>query len=172
MEFEIEEINYKIGEYQTTSHNEVINFPVVNATDLSYSSFFEKFMLENVPCVIKNIANNWEATRTWVSDGKPNIEYLGEKYAHTKVIIYNCSERYFNSQQCKESTLTEYLDYWKEKRTDRLYYLKDWHLKLQCKDDNFYETPIYFASDWLNEYFTQCTNDDYRFVYIGQQGTW
>ena len=35
-----------------------------------------------------------------------------------------------------------------------------------------YETPIYFAVDWLNEYWMQGTEDDYRFVYIGPKGSW
>jgi hypothetical protein len=37
-----------------------------------------------------------------------------------------------------------------------------------------YETPKYFKSDWLNEYWDQCndSSDDYRFVYIGPKGSW
>ena len=35
-----------------------------------------------------------------------------------------------------------------------------------------YETPMYFAVDWLNEYWMQGNKDDYRFVYIGPQGSW
>jgi hypothetical protein len=31
---------------------------------------------------------------------------------------------------------------------------------------------MYFAVDWLNEYWMQGNKDDYRFVYIGPQGSW
>ena len=39
---------------------------------------------------------------------------------------------------------------------------------------NYYFLPIYFSSDWLNEFsdFRTDTQDDFRFVYIGPQGTW
>jgi len=43
-------------------------------------------------------------------------------------------------------------------------------------DYNAYDVPIYFKSDWLNEYWDECTSsdvsDDYRFVYFGPKGSW
>jgi len=37
-----------------------------------------------------------------------------------------------------------------------------------------YDTPIYFKSDWLNEFWDQRSDvaDDYRFVYMGPKGSW
>lgn len=37
-----------------------------------------------------------------------------------------------------------------------------------------YETPMYFKSDWLNEFWDQRSDvsDDYRFVYMGPKGSW
>jgi len=37
-----------------------------------------------------------------------------------------------------------------------------------------YETPLYFKSDWLNEFWDQRSDvaDDYRFVYMGPKGSW
>lgn len=37
-----------------------------------------------------------------------------------------------------------------------------------------YETPVYFESDWLNEFWDQRSDvaDDYRFVYMGPKGSW
>ncbi|XP_066141900.1 2-oxoglutarate and iron-dependent oxygenase JMJD4 [Euwallacea fornicatus] len=148
------------------------NIQVLDGKNLSYGDFFENYMFRNRPCLIKNVSNNWEATSKWVVNGRPNIEYLNYKYKDTNAIIYNCSERYFNSQKCIESTLGEYVKLWKQVEQEGIYYLKDWHLKLQCPEDTFYEVPIYFASDWLNEYFIHCTDDDYRFVYVGQKGSW
>lgn len=41
-------------------------------------------------------------------------------------------------------------------------------------DYDAYRTPIYFRSDWLNEYWDSQRDspDDYRFVYIGPNGSW
>jgi len=41
-------------------------------------------------------------------------------------------------------------------------------------DYSSYSTPVFFQSDWLNEFWdsrTDCS-DDYRFVYIGPKGSW
>lgn len=35
-----------------------------------------------------------------------------------------------------------------------------------------YTTPIYFSSDWLNEYWDMLDVDDYRFIYMGPKGSW
>ena len=37
-----------------------------------------------------------------------------------------------------------------------------------------YETPVYFKSDWLNEFWDKRSDvsDDYRFVYMGPKGSW
>ncbi|KAM4794588.1 2-oxoglutarate and iron-dependent oxygenase JMJD4 isoform 1-T1 [Cyanocitta cristata] len=35
-----------------------------------------------------------------------------------------------------------------------------------------YSTPVYFSSDWLNEYWDAVAVDDYRFVYMGPKGSW
>lgn len=37
-----------------------------------------------------------------------------------------------------------------------------------------YETPVYFKSDWLNEFWDRRSDvsDDYRFVYMGPKGSW
>lgn len=37
-----------------------------------------------------------------------------------------------------------------------------------------YETPAFFQSDWLNEFWDEWTEmkDDYRFVYMGPKGSW
>ncbi len=39
-------------------------------------------------------------------------------------------------------------------------------------EHNTYKTPIYFSSDWLNEYWDTIEVDDYRFVYMGPKGSW
>jgi len=39
-------------------------------------------------------------------------------------------------------------------------------------EHNTYKNPIYFSSDWLNEYWDTSEVDDYRFVYMGPKGSW
>lgn len=49
------------------------------------------------------------------------------------------------------------------------------YVLINCRlhaDDKLYETPAYFASDWLNEYCKDNSIDDYRFVYMGPKNSW
>ncbi|KAJ8953862.1 hypothetical protein NQ314_007202, partial [Rhamnusium bicolor] len=174
MNFEID-TSSNSGLVYKSDYDLMVDIPVFNASKLSYNDFFQNYMLRNAPCIIKNITDLWETSLFWLKHNKPNFDYLLEKYGQSKVTIYNCSERYYNSQKTREAGFDEYLNYWKNfnelSDVSTLDYLKDWHLKLINKDDNFYEVPIYFASDWLNEYYTQCLNDDYRFVYMGPKNT-
>lgn len=39
-------------------------------------------------------------------------------------------------------------------------------------EHNVYSTPVFFSSDWLNEYWDTLEVDDYRFVYMGPKGSW
>lgn len=79
--------------------------------------------------------------------------------------------------------INDYIDYWinssrskdKEYKNKKLLYLKDWHCVKEHKNLTIYQTPKYFASDWLNEYYLGNKNDlkdDYMFVYMGPKGTW
>lgn len=96
------------------------------------------------------------------------------------VPVADCNKRYYNSQEKNEMIVKNFLNYWQELRINNypknasLLYLKDWHCKKDHPEMKFYDVPKYFASDWLNEYFTgqKELNDDYMFVYIGPKGTW
>lgn len=120
-----------------------------------------------------------------------NFTYL-RKHINGKISvpIANCQKNYFNSHEKIELNFGEYLNYWheriqhdrNEKRNctdnngnvveDKLLYLKDWHLRREMPNYEFYVTPIYFSSDWLNEYCVEKGQDDYRFVYMGPKRTW
>ncbi|RZC38393.1 jmjC domain-containing protein 4, partial [Asbolus verrucosus] len=136
--------------------------PVIN-TELSYNDFFKNYLQCNIPCIIKNVTLNWEAHSKWLTDkNKPNLNYLRNKYGTCDVTVYDCNERYFNSQQTEICKLETYLDTIWGVDSPKLKYLKDWHLKNTYKEDNFYQVPIYFASDWLNEFLVENSEDDYR----------
>jgi len=94
------------------------------------------------------------------------------------VPISDCNTKYFNSNPKQEMSFNEFIDYLKkvqkigynyEENGLKILYLKDWHFVHQFPDYKAYETPVYFESDWINEYFIKNIhlNDDYRFVYFG-----
>ena len=45
-------------------------------------------------------------------------------------------------------------------------------------DKEWYVTPVFFQSDWLNEFLAEQSweidkeNDDYKFLYIGPKNSW
>lgn len=175
MEIEIEENLNKTS--CTNCALQLTEFPAVD-TSLTYNQFFKNYILKNVPCKIENICASWECSKYWVEANKPNFSYLESKYGQCKAIVYDCKKKYFNSQKCENTVFCEFLKYWRgyidsNYNDDKsLLYLKDWHLKNCFPEDNFYEVPLYFASDWLNEYLCANNKDDYRFVYMGSKGTW
>ena len=146
-------------------------FPVKNCENMSYNEFFHQHMVKNLPCLIKNLMTNWKAMTDFVLDNEPNIDFFATLDTTKEVPVANCSAKYFNSQEKCSMTLQEYLDYWMSDRSELLY-LKDWHFtKDHPGGQDFYQVPDYFKSDWLNEYW-QDKNDDYKFVYLGPQGSW
>ncbi|XP_023018445.2 jumonji domain containing 4 [Leptinotarsa decemlineata] len=173
--FEIESSHPDFEGYY--NYNSLNGIEVLEGSKLMYDNFFENYMLPNIPCVIKGVTSKWKSSQLWVKDDAPNFQYLSEKYGNNNVTVHKCSERYYNCQKSYKTTLTDYLEYFQEctsqdSNPSKLEYLKNWHLKLKYQEDDFYEVPIFFASDWLNEYYTHCSDDDYRFVYMGPKGTW
>ena len=112
----------------------------------------------------------WKAMTDFVLDNQPNIDYFANLDQVQEVPVANCSAKYFNSQEKCSMPLKEYVKYWKSSRSELLY-LKDWHLTKDHPGLDFYQVPDYFKSDWLNEYW-QDKDDDYKFVYLGPQGSW
>ncbi|NXT61896.1 JMJD4 protein, partial [Chaetops frenatus] len=99
------------------------------------------------------------------------------------VPVANCDIREYNSNPKELLPFKEFLEYWRESignghRSSRgCLYLKDWHLsrsglipKILPLGMDFYSTPVYFSSDWLNEYWDSVGLDDFRFVYMGPKG--
>lgn len=172
MLFEIN--NYYKQLLQTNYNNFNDRITVLDGKCLNYHDFFQDYIVLNKPCIIKNIANNWESHKLWHKERKINYNYLRERYGSLKVTVYNCLKRYYNCHETYDTTLAHYLNYFEdsESHKDRLDYLKNWHLRLNTLD-SFYDVPVFFASDWLNEYYVNCVkSDDYRFVYMGPKNTW
>mmetsp|Transcript_18357 Transcript_18357/g.45059 ORF Transcript_18357/g.45059 Transcript_18357/m.45059 type:complete len:304 (+) Transcript_18357:480-1391(+) len=51
-------------------------------------------------------------------------------------------------------------------------YVKDWHFPREYPEYNAYNVPEHFRDDWMNRYATETGSDDFRFLYIGPEGTW
>ncbi|XP_008838072.1 2-oxoglutarate and iron-dependent oxygenase JMJD4 [Nannospalax galili] len=148
-----------------------------------YADFVKGFLLPNLPCVFSSaFTEGWGSRRRWVtSAGKPDFEYLLQKYGDVVVPVANCEVREYNSNPKEHMPFRDYVSYWKEyiqggcSSPRGCLYLKDWHL---CRDssvedlEDVFTLPVYFSSDWLNEFWDALNVDDYRFVYAGPMGTW
>ncbi|KAL4712894.1 hypothetical protein ACJJTC_011964 [Scirpophaga incertulas] len=139
--------------------------------NIKYGNFFENYLMKNLPCIIKNVSGHWECSRRWRIDNEIDYDYLTNVYGDLEAPVADCSELNSNTHCKVNMTVKNYMNYMKHK-TDKLQYLKDWHLKRNRPNDNFYEIPIMFASDWLNEFSDDKTEDDYKFVYIGPKDSW
>lgn len=178
----------EISEFDTFSTQETVDLnqiqiDKINCHDLSFELFYEKYMKQNQPLVIQSIPQKWKSTQTWIKlteelNTTLDFNYLKEKISNHKVPIANCTKKHLNAHEKFEMDFHDFLDYWESAMItgtisdDKLWYLKDWHLKKLYPLYDFYEIPQYFGSDWLNEYCRRNEQDDYMFVYMGPKGTW
>ncbi|XP_055955371.1 2-oxoglutarate and iron-dependent oxygenase JMJD4 [Patella vulgata] len=149
----------------------------------SYEEFFTNYLLPNRPCIFGSaVTSKWQSRKDWVSsvDGSPHLEFFKENFGDITVPVADCGKEEFSSHPKEDMTLSEYVDYLVQYKQDgypeheRCLYLKDWHFIRDCPDYHAYTTPVYFSSDWLNEFWDirERIHDDYRFVYIGPKGSW
>lgn len=149
------------------------DIPRISAADLSFGEFFDKFLSKNLPVIITEANLLTPFSLQWLnSDNSLNIDKLEEILSDHEVPVANCSRQYFNSHEKTTMKFKDYANYWRhrDKNADLLY-LKDFHFKHEFPHVDFYNVPQYFASDWLNEYLLDKEREDYRFVYIGAEGT-
>ncbi|XP_039076185.1 2-oxoglutarate and iron-dependent oxygenase JMJD4 isoform X2 [Hyaena hyaena] len=146
----------------------------------AYADFFKGYLLPNRPCVFSSsFTAGWGSRRHWVTpSGKPNFEHLLRKYGDVVVPVANCGVQEYNSNPKEHMPLRDYISYWQEyiqggySSPRGCLYLKDWHLCRDASAEDVFTLPVYFSSDWLNEYWDALDVDDYRFVYMGPTGTW
>ncbi|PNJ39294.1 JMJD4 isoform 6 [Pongo abelii] len=146
----------------------------------SYADFVRSFLLPNLPCVFSSaFTQGWGSRRRWVTPaGRPDFDHLLRTYGDVVVPVANCGVQEYNSNPKEHMPLRDYITYWKEyiqagySSPRGCLYLKDWHL---CRDfpmEDVFTLPVYFSSDWLNEFWDALDVDDYRFVYAGPAGSW
>ncbi|XP_035958621.1 2-oxoglutarate and iron-dependent oxygenase JMJD4 isoform X13 [Halichoerus grypus] len=145
----------------------------------SYADFFKGYLLPNVPCVFSSsFTEGWGSRRRWVTPGgKPAFEHLLRNYGDVVVPVANCGVQEYNSNPKEHMLLRDYISYWEDyiqggySSPRGCLYLKDWHLCRDASAEDVFTLPVYFSSDWLNEYWDALDVDDYRFIYMGPAGT-
>lgn len=161
--------------------------PVIKRLDRppTYAEFLSNHLISNSPALIgKDLVDSWPAFHLWGSgsdEGSIDWDYLVSVYGTQTVSITDC--RAPPTDSCTEEiTLSEVLRRWLSAEHDAstnkdqpLLYVKDWHLARWVSRNPaaqpFYTTPYLFADDWLNYHYCTFTDDDFRFVYLGIQGT-
>ncbi|ORX59455.1 Clavaminate synthase-like protein [Hesseltinella vesiculosa] len=146
----------------------------------SYSTFLNKHLLGNQPAVIgPKWIDHWPARQNWIQplagqgdhqpQWQPDYEYLRRTFGQAKVQVALCDEQEFSDQKRIDMTFDEFVTQWQQPGS--LHYLKDWHFAKAFPDQVMYQVPELFADDWMNEYWLQHSEDDYRFCYMGGHGT-
>ena len=140
----------------------------------SYTQFFLQHLIPNEPALLNVDINNWACKRQWSDDNNQNsfnIHKFCDLYKNLTAPVYDCSKTYHNSNPCQDVQIKDFKSIWLED-VNGSRYLKDWHLYKEYKKqdkldkDMFYQVPVYFQSDWLNEYYdSKSVDDDYRVVY-------
>ncbi|XP_058227406.1 arginine-specific demethylase JMJ20 isoform X1 [Rhododendron vialii] len=172
----------------------------VNGKELSYSDFVQRYLLKNEPVVLTGLMDDWRACKDWVlPDGRPNLPFFSTHFGSSTVQVAYCYTKEFTDQKREEMSVSEFIGDWLEFSSGEfndgksLLYLKDWHfVKVRIRSKEYpeylaYTTPLFFRDDWLNLYLDKyCMHEDpetdkekseiccsdYRFVYMGEKGTW
>lgn len=56
--------------------------------DLSYNSFFCKYLIPNKPCIIQsNVTKDWLCRKNWIQNGTPNFSLLHELFGKFHICI-------------------------------------------------------------------------------------
>ncbi|XP_045854812.1 2-oxoglutarate and iron-dependent oxygenase JMJD4 isoform X3 [Meles meles] len=152
---------------------------IASPASFSYADFLKRYLLPNVPCVFScAFTEAWGARRCWVTPGgRPDFQHLLRTYGDAVVPVADCGRQEYNAHPKEHMLLRDYLRYWAEhiesgySSPRGCLYLKDWHLCRDSSVEDVFTLPVYFSSDWLNEYWDALDVDDYRFVYMGPAGS-
>jgi hypothetical protein len=141
--------------------------------DLTYQQFVKTYMITNQPVVIRGLTENWNVSQHWVNqDGEPHVIEIANLVADDVADVHIQAEPGFPEARprCESWTIRDYVRWWIDHKNDpksNILYLKDYTFSAKHPEYDVYEWPQYFQDDWLNE----CTNNSYRFIYLGPKGT-
>ncbi|CAF2104237.1 unnamed protein product [Rotaria magnacalcarata] len=147
----------------------------------TYDTFIRECLLKNRPALFTascGFMDDWPCITEWLNKDRtePDFDRLINLYGHMTVPITKCSStitEYSSDDNKLTMHFDEFVSLWRNNETAAEYYCKDWHLQKMSDETKplFYSTPTYFQSDWLNEKCLAENEDDFRFVYMGGDGT-
>ena len=126
----------------------------------------ESYLMCNKPCILTpSLTKDWPCFQFWTQFNEPSMEpspawdYLAKVYGCQGVTVADCRTRHFSDQKRCETTVAEAIrqfQFTPNSGAERpLYYIKDWHLIQQSRDDlsmtswdrQPYSTPDLFRDD-------------------------
>lgn len=166
--------------------------PVIDQDD--YATFRDIYLTRNVPVMFSaEVTAEWVSRRKWVqrqeekqvsSIGYPEWDYLNRAHGHELVQVISCDDDeeelmgqssilHIDDADMLPTTFGELLKVWR-RGDGRTLYLKDWHLarQLACRENGgqqaieaaLHTVPKCWQDDWMNDYYSAETDDDFRFV--------
>lgn len=156
---------------------------------MSSAVFFERFATPNLPVVLLDVVQAWDAFRVWRAPGGiPDYRHLADFFGDTDVPVTDCgalSGAAYGAGQGLRMCAREFFELAAAREVtpgggnDSLLYLKDWHM--QRSFQGLYDAPDFLAAplhDWLNLHMDTAGadsripgEDDFRFCYAGVAGT-
>lgn len=149
--------------------------PRISSLDLTYQQFFSEFMLKNLPVIITDLQVTTELSATFCTGDDVNYDILEETFKDHEVPVAGIASNNYETQKRNRMKFKDYLNYMRNYQSGSMLdvlYLKDFHIKNEFPDINVFNVPHFFGSDWLNEYEIDKKQDDYRFMYMGPEGSW
>ena len=159
--------------------------------------FYFSFQVQNLPAVLDGpLPDSWGAlqklTKRVGKECIPDIDAIvGMAGADTMVPVdVGARDGVSSGQETvrRQMALRDFAAWWKSRdcASDTVFYLKDWHMARDLGMSGvLYEPILHFAEehDWLNGWWDRVNAerlrgessgrlDDYRFVYIGCEGSW
>ncbi|KAJ2437635.1 hypothetical protein GGF42_008557 [Coemansia sp. RSA 2424] len=140
--------------------------------DITVSEFVECFLEPNIPVVLgPAFTRDWAARRDWVtSSGTPDFARLSALYPTDPVEVADCDTTYFSDHQRSTMPLPAFIEKWQS--GEHRLYCKDWHFTRSPSPYRAFSLLPHLSNDWLNAYYEEVKGDDYKFAYLGGQGTW
>ncbi|KAJ1812918.1 hypothetical protein LPJ56_003651 [Coemansia sp. RSA 2599] len=142
---------------------------------LGVDEFVRDFLEPNIPVVLgPSFTASWPARHDWVAaSGSPNYARLLELYSDAQVQVAECDKVYFSDQQRTAMSFSEFVAKWRHAPEAKMY-CKDWHFTRSNPAYKAYAPLAHLSDDWINMYYDSKPelNDDYRFCYMGGDGTW
>lgn len=118
--------------------------------------------------MITGLGSDWSSCRDWriqelPGKWKPNYTHLRTNYGAMSVSVTTSP-----LEPAVTMSFAEFLD---TAEQEQYCYARDMHFARAFSHDSFYACPELFQDDWLNFKLERQEQDDYKFVYMGTDGT-